>query len=122
MKKILAKLSALTTVGILIAQKALASIYDDMKGNIDSAGISLSSSDPEKVTGVVIKSLLSFLGIIFFLLILYAGFLWMTAAGQEEKISKAKKILISSAIGITIVFGSYAITTMVLILLEQRVV
>lgn len=58
----------------------------------------------------IIQIVLSLLGIIALGLIIWAGFLWMTAAGVEEKISKAKKILIGAIIGLVIVFSSWAIT------------
>jgi len=40
--------------------------------------------------------------------------LWMTSGGNEEKIEKAKKILVSSIIGLTIVLAAYAITYFVI--------
>jgi len=62
----------------------------------------------------VIKTLLSFLGVIFVILFIYAGFLWMTAAGNEEKIGTAKKIMISATIGLAIILAAYAITYFVI--------
>ncbi|PIR92378.1 hypothetical protein COU01_01910, partial [Candidatus Falkowbacteria bacterium CG10_big_fil_rev_8_21_14_0_10_44_15] len=54
------------------------------------------------------------LGIIFLVLVLYAGFLWMTAAGNEDQVTKAKSILTTSIIGIVIIVAAYAIVTFVL--------
>lgn len=62
----------------------------------------------------VIKFILSFLGILFFILILYAGFQWMTAAGNEDKISKAKGMITSAIIGLLIVLSAYLITYFVI--------
>ena len=62
----------------------------------------------------VIKIVLSFLGIIFLVLIIYAGFLWLTSAGSEERIGKAKSILISSIIGVAIILTAYMITSFVI--------
>ncbi len=59
--------------------------------------------------GQIIKGALSLLGVIFMLLVIYGGFLWMTAAGNEEQITKAKNILKASIIGLIIVIGAYAI-------------
>ena len=58
----------------------------------------------------IIEVVLGFLGVIFIVLIVYAGFLWMTSAGNEEKIATAKKIMISAVIGTAIVLAAYAIT------------
>lgn len=64
--------------------------------------------------GNIIRSVLALIGMIFLVLTIYAGVLWMTAAGNEEKITKAKKILTSSFIGLVIVGAAYGITTLVI--------
>ena len=63
----------------------------------------------------VIQGVLSFVGIIFFLYIIYAGFLWVTAHGDEDRITKAKSILKNNIIGVVVVLAAgvivnYAIT------------
>lgn len=69
---------------------------------------------PEKIIGGIISGLLGFVGIIFLLIVIYAGLLWMTAAGNEEKVKKAVKLITGATIGIIIVFAAYAITRFVL--------
>ncbi|MFH0857043.1 MAG: hypothetical protein V1860_04045 [bacterium] len=61
-----------------------------------------------------IKLVLSFLGLIFVILLLYAGFLWMTAAGNEDQVAKAKSIFSNGIMGLIIVLSAYAITYFVL--------
>ena len=56
--------------------------------------------------GTVLGRILSFLGIIFVALIIYGGFLWMTARGNEEQAKKAKNILRDAIIGVFIVLLS----------------
>ena len=63
--------------------------------------------------GQIIGIILSFLGIIFFVLVIYGGFLWMTAAGSEEQVGKAKKIIVYAAIGIIIILSAYVITNFI---------
>jgi len=60
--------------------------------------------------GTVISTALSLLGTIFFGLMIYAGILWMTAQGKEEKVEKAKDIIIAAIIGLAITMSAYAIT------------
>lgn len=60
--------------------------------------------------GTVVKILMSFSGIIFMSLMVYAGFLWMTARGEESQIEKAMKIIKASIIGLVIVVAAYSIT------------
>jgi len=58
----------------------------------------------------VIKAFLSLLGVIFIILILIAGYKWMTAAGNEEKVKEAKDTIRRAIIGLLIVVSAYAIT------------
>lgn len=79
--------------------------------------------DPRDTIFVIIRSVLTLLGIIFVLLSLYAGFLWMTAGGTEENIEKAKKILTAAVVGLVIILLSYSITLFVFkIILTQNTI
>lgn len=60
--------------------------------------------------GRIINVVLSFLGIIFLIFIIYGGFMWMTAGGKEEKVGKAIQIFTNSSIGLIIVVAAYLIT------------
>src|SRR3989338_10644917 len=62
------------------------------------------------LAGIIIKSLLGLLGVAFFILMLYGGFIWMKARGNEKEVEKAKNILTDAIIGIVIVAAAYAIT------------
>ena len=66
-----------------------------------------------ETVGSIIAIILSFTGVIFLVLMVYAGWLWMTARGEEEPVEKAQKIIISSIIGFIILVGAYSITTFV---------
>ncbi|PLX20310.1 hypothetical protein C0584_06215 [Candidatus Parcubacteria bacterium] len=74
----------------------------------------------ESILGKVILALLSVLGIIFLILLIYAGFLWMTASGNESKVDKARSIMITSVIGLIIVLSAYSISYFVLSSVQQE--
>lgn len=57
-----------------------------------------------------IANALTLLGIIFLVLIIFAGFTWMTSGGEEEKVRKAQGLLRNSIIGLLIILSAYAIT------------
>lgn len=59
---------------------------------------------------IVIQAFLGLLGIIFVILIIYAGYNWMTAAGEEQKVEKAQNTIRRAIIGLIIIVGAYAIT------------
>ncbi|MBU1036919.1 IPT/TIG domain-containing protein [Patescibacteria group bacterium] len=62
----------------------------------------------------VVRIFLGFLGIIAVIIILYGGFIWMTSAGEEDKINKAKKILINGVIGLIIILAAFAIVSFII--------
>lgn len=61
------------------------------------------------VVGSVINVALSFLGIIFIILIIYSGYNWMTANGNEEQVKKSTKTITRAIIGLIITLSSWAI-------------
>lgn len=73
----------------------------------------LSNQDVRISVARIIRFILGFLGLIFLVLTLYAGFMWMTSAGNDDRVDKAKSILWGAIIGIAIVLASYAITEFV---------
>ena len=62
----------------------------------------------------IIQVLLGFLGIIAVIIILWGGFIWMTAMGDEGKVEKAKKLIIAGVIGIVIILAAYSIASFVI--------
>jgi hypothetical protein len=84
-------------------------IYDTVS---DTTG--LGNRDPREIAAAVIRVMLGFLGIIAVLIILYAGFLWMTAAGNEDKISQAKGMMSAGVIGLIIILAAFGIATFVM--------
>lgn len=68
----------------------------------------------QKITGGFINGILNILGVIFLLLIIYGGILWMTASGNENKITKAKGIIFHSMIGLAIILLAKVIALLVI--------
>lgn len=63
--------------------------------------------------GQIVGLVLSFVGVVFLALMIYAGIRWMTAGGNESTISEAKSLILNAIIGIVVVFAAYAITDFV---------
>lgn len=70
--------------------------------------------DIPTVLGYIVSIALSLVGVYFFIMILYAGIVWMTAMGSSEKVGKAKSKMISASIGLVIVLSAYTITRFVI--------
>ncbi len=71
------------------------------------------SGDLSTSVATVIKAVLALVGTIFLILTIYAGILWMTAQGEEEKVTKSKDIIKASIIGLIVIMSAYAITAFV---------
>jgi hypothetical protein len=70
-------------------------------------------SELENSVANVIKTVLAVTGTVFLVLTIAGGIMWMTASGNEEKIGKAKKIIIGAIIGLAIILSAYTITSFV---------
>ncbi len=63
--------------------------------------------------GILIGSILSFIGVIFMLLIIYGGIMWMTSRGNDQQVEKSRDLIVQAVIGLVIVLASYAITAFI---------
>lgn len=78
-----------------------------------AAGLTGYGNSVPKIVGNVIGTLLSMISVLFFVLVLYGGILWMTARGNSDQTGKALNTIIGATIGIVIVMGAYALTNFV---------
>lgn len=83
------------------------------------ADTGLGTSDVRKTVSDIINVTLSLLGIVAVVIILWGGFRWMTAGGNEESVSEARKIIFSGIIGLAIILSAYAVARFVLEQLYQ---
>lgn len=90
---------------------ALTNLQSSLNTTSTSAG--LTSKPLPELVGSFIASALGLLGVVLVVLVIYAGFIWMTAQGNDEKIKKAKGMITSAVIGMIIIFAAYAITNFV---------
>ena len=62
----------------------------------------------------VVRTFFAILAVLFLGMMLYGGYNWMTAMGDDEKITKAKETIISALIGVIIIIAAYAVTFFVI--------
>ncbi len=77
------------------------------------------ATDIRVVAVNLINILLGVLGIIFLLLVLYGGFLWMTASGNDDQAGKGRKIIGNAIIGLIVIFVAFALTTFIFNILQD---
>lgn len=102
----------------LVPVAVLAQLKPSTDANSDLGKIGTKLGDSPKqlpeLIGGLINVFLSVLGIIFVVLVVYAGYLWMTAGGEATKVDKAKKLLGQAIIGLVIIVAAYSISTFVI--------
>lgn len=81
----------------------------------------LGDADPGFIVFTIVNTSLIFLGTITLIMIIIAGFMWLFAAGEEEKIKKAKDLLQGSIIGLVIVLSSYGLSQYIFTALRDAV-
>ncbi|HRY36739.1 MAG TPA: hypothetical protein P5230_02565 [Candidatus Magasanikbacteria bacterium] len=94
-------LSFLFSTAVLAANENTIKLTNPLKINLDS---------PAEIIGYVIKAVLGIIGGVALVMMVYGGFQWLTAAGNEDKIKSGTQTMIWAAIGLIFVFSSYLIT------------
>lgn len=74
----------------------------------------LGKRDFREVIFLIINVLLGFASLVAVLIIMYAGFLWMTSQGDPNQIERAKRMLTNAVIGLILIFTSYSIAAFII--------
>jgi hypothetical protein len=110
-------------VGFFQAANADSTLWNLQEGKTNLA-TSFNQSTPTDIRLIVVRIInvfLSFLGLIMVILILLAGFNWMTSRGEEEVVNKAKAQIKTAVIGLVIVLCSYVIVHFVVDTINKEV-
>lgn len=95
------------------AQGFASKVQQGMNAAASPAGLD-KSPDLIVIIGNIIRFAITLVGVIFFGYFVYAGFLYLTSAGNKDSVSKAKEIMKTTAIGLIIIVLAYAISNFVL--------
>lgn len=113
MKKIVGLLLAISfAVYIPLANAGLGDAFGSTS-TLQSTATKAGFKTTTNIIGVasdVISVILSILGVIFIVLIIYSGLIWMTAGGSSQKVERASGMLKQAIIGLIIVVGAYGIS------------
>lgn len=65
------------------------------------------------IVGIVLRTLIGLLGLVFIILIILAGFKWMRASGNEEDVKKATQSIKEAIIGLVLTLSAWTIWTFI---------
>src|SRR3989338_5647264 len=105
-------LSVLACTGIFVVQPILAATGPVDQTAFASFAANAGFAAGPSVTVIIarlIRTVISFLGVIAVVIVVYGGFMYMTAGGNDERVKKAKKTITNGLIGLVIVLMSFAI-------------
>ncbi len=77
------------------------------------AGYNTASNTIEPLVNIIVTVILSFLGVIFFVLMIYAGWLYMSSQGDDKKVTAAKQMIWAAIGGTVVIIAAYAITAFI---------
>ena len=99
-------------ISLFAAPMAVQALNVNTYLNSSQFNIDINKQDDLKATvAKIINIILGFLGIIAVIIILAGGFKWMTAAGSEDKVGEARKMIIEGVIGLVIIFAAWGIAS-----------
>lgn len=114
-KHILALASSLAFLALPFLVSAASKTSDNLK-TVGEGGTNApyqpigQNNDLTSIIGTVIQTFLGLLGVLFLVYMLYAGYNWLIAQGEEEKVTKAKDTIQRAVIGLIITIAAYAIS------------
>lgn len=79
----------------------------------EASGLIAYGDDPIEIGGNVLGALLTLVGVVFLIFMVYGGFRWMLARGNEDDVKKAQRIIWGAIIGVLVILAAYAITTII---------
>lgn len=123
---LLAQFYLVCGIGAIKANAADNNLWNMVQeGGLSEVGAEVYGSDAPKdiriIVARIIQVILGFLGIIFLIIIIAAGYKWMTAAGSEEKVREAKDQLSRGVIGLVIILISYGASVYIIDELRKAV-
>lgn len=92
---------------------SLENLKKDAADKLNPARFLLGTAGVRVIIGRLINFLLYPIGMFTMALYIWAGFLWMIAQGNSEKVTKAKQILVWTTLGVVITLASYLIVDLV---------
>ncbi|MDD4900987.1 MAG: pilin [Patescibacteria group bacterium] len=107
------------SAGKFLNSNTTTNMNNGTQGLANTAGYETSTADSAlTLVQTVINIFLSVIGVLLLAYILFAGYNWLTAEGEEEKVQKAKDTIKRAIVGVIIIVAAYAISVFVMSRIE----
>lgn len=121
---------ALLLSAALTAPVVQAAAFDELSNGLQKTGTEggfnvLTNGAPKQQfvrawTGYL-NGMLLVIGLLFMILVIYGGWIWMSAQGNDERVVKGKNLIIQAVIGLAIIIGARIIVELVIITLGETI-
>ncbi|MFZ5364643.1 MAG: pilin [Patescibacteria group bacterium] len=95
------------------ARLAAVQVEQGLETAAKEAGVGRQENLPVLI-GNILEYILGFVGVALLVVVIYGGFLWMTAGGEEEQVRRGRNYIFNGIIGLAIILSSYAILSYVM--------
>lgn len=119
LRRLLAALSILvlltlgTTAYAVVSNDPLTGVDRLLTGVESGAGLDHKVAEPQFIVANLVQVALSLVGIVLIILIIYGGYRWGTARGNESQVDDARGLIRDAIIGLIVIFAAFFITTFV---------
>lgn len=104
---IVASVTIFVTIPVDAATISLNPLGGGDYGNLTDTG--LGTTDPLVVASQIVNVFLRLLGAITVIFMIYGGWIWIWARGNQEEVTRAKDIIRGSIIGLLVILASFGI-------------
>jgi hypothetical protein len=112
--RIFAVMAILLSANLAFTPATNAGLSEMRSGLGTAAGELQTEQTAPEIVGNLINAVLTLIGVLLLIYLIWAGFLWMTAGGDEGKVKQATSMIRNSIIGILIITMSFVIANQVL--------
>jgi hypothetical protein len=71
-------------------------------------------TSPQVLIGNIIKAAMGIIGSLALAMFIFGGVLWMTSAGNAERVTKGKETILWATIGMIVIFAAYAVVNFII--------
>jgi hypothetical protein len=101
-------------LGDIAINKVFYVLDKNVYSGVSGAKPYMSASEGVRQVIGITNFVVSFLGVLCVLMLIYGAFLYALSGGNEEQTGKAKKVFLTTFIGVVLIFGAFAIVSTII--------